>query len=58
MKVYLASTAPGNEDKKLTIKRRLLSFYHITHKQLEADKVFNKIKHENLSFRRKSKKTT
>ena len=52
MKIYLATTAPGNESQRergmLDIPRRLLSFYHISKKQLEVEKVFEVIKNENI----------
>ena len=55
MKIYLATTAPGNESQRergmLDIPKRLLSFYHISKKQLEVEKVFEVIKNENI-FRR------
>jgi len=44
MKIYLASTAPGNESKRprgmLDIHMRLLSYYLIKIKALEDHKVF------------------
>jgi len=51
MKIYLATTAPGNETVRergmLDIKNRLLSYYHIYKSLFECDKVFNVIKKEN-----------
>jgi hypothetical protein len=47
MIIYLASTAPGNEINNLQVKKRLLSFYHISKKTLENHYVFNLIKNEN-----------
>ena len=48
MKIYLASTAPGNEEQKKggmqPILNRLLSYYHIITKTLDNDKVFQVIK--------------
>lgn len=43
MKIYLAATAPGNEE-NIKVRYRLLSYFLIQKKQLEAHKVFNKIK--------------
>jgi hypothetical protein len=47
MKIYLASTAPGNEGseerERLDISKRLLSYHHIKEKILVSDKVFQAI---------------
>jgi hypothetical protein len=55
MKIYLASSAPGNEQQRergmLSIPRRLLSFFLVKMKMLENDKIFNVIKYENISSR-------
>ena len=55
MKIYLASSAPGNEIKRergmLPISKRLLSFYHIFTKKLECDLIFKSIKNENIFSR-------
>ena len=44
MKIYLAATAPGNEQQRergmLDIPRRLLSYFLIKNKMMENDKVF------------------
>jgi len=52
MKIYLATTAPGNETQRergmLPIARRLLSYYHIKEKILQCDEVFEAIKNEDL----------
>jgi len=42
MKIYLAATAPGNEERE-KIKRRLLSYFLINNKVMECDKVFERI---------------
>jgi hypothetical protein len=51
MKIYLASSAPGNESKRkegmLPIKQRLLSYYHIKIKTLENHLIFKVIQNEN-----------
>jgi hypothetical protein len=48
MRIYLASTGPGNETHRergmLPIHHRLLSYYHIVTKALGNDKVFEAIK--------------
>jgi len=48
MKIYLASTAPGNEGGKgllsLSIPKRLLSYHHIAHKILVSHIIFEAIK--------------
>lgn len=46
MKIYLASAAPNNENERTMLlhTNRLLSYYHITTKILENDKVFYAIK--------------
>ncbi len=48
MKIYLASAAPGNETQRergmLPISTRLLSYYHISRKELDCEKVFEAIK--------------
>jgi hypothetical protein len=48
MKIYLASTAPGNEAQRergtLPIRLRLLSYYHIWKKGFDEYKVFSAIK--------------
>lgn len=46
MKIYLAATAPGNEQQRgmLEIPRRLLSYFLIKFKIMENDKVFFNIK--------------
>lgn len=53
MRIYLASTAPGNEAVQnrtpLNISKRLLSYFCIQKKQLENHKVFNIIKIRNES---------
>jgi hypothetical protein len=50
MKIYLATTAPGNETIRkrgmMDIPRRLLSYYHILTKTLQVDLVFKSIKKE------------
>jgi len=50
MKIYLASSAPGNEKihkrGMLSIRRRLLSYHAIIYKTLENDSIFNIIKKE------------
>jgi len=50
MKIYLATTAPGNEAWRergmLNIPRRLLSYYHIIKKQFECDHVFKTVQKE------------
>ena len=60
MRIYLATTAPGNEVWRkrgmLSIPKRLLSYYHIVQKQFEADLVFQvvvdeKVVNENISSR-------
>ena len=47
MKIYLAATAPGNEQQRkrgmLELPRRLLSYFLIKHKMMEVDKVFESI---------------
>lgn len=47
MKIYLAATAPGNEQCHengfLPLPRRLLSYYFITTKMMETDIVFQNI---------------
>ena len=47
MKIYLASTAPGNEGCEeiphMILPFRLLSYYHIIKKVLSVDKVFYSI---------------
>ena len=47
MKIYLATTAPGNEQNRkygmLLIFQRLLSYYHIQKKQFECDKILQNI---------------
>ena len=47
MKIYLAATAPGNEQQResgmLDIPRRLLSYFLIKHQMMENDKVFKVI---------------
>jgi len=47
MKIYLAATAPGNEQQRergmLEIPRRLLSYFLIKYKMMENDKVFQNI---------------
>lgn len=56
MKIYLASSAPGNEKQRirgmLPIKKRLLSFYFIIENKLENQHLFNTIKNENILGRR------
>jgi len=52
MKIYLATSAPGNETSRkegmlFIITKRLLSYYHILHKQFETDKIFLIIKKVN-----------
>lgn len=51
MKVYLASTAPGNEAYReremLPIHARLLSYFCIIKKQFENNTVFEVIKKQN-----------
>lgn len=51
MKIYLASTAPGNEQQHkhgmLLIINRLISYYSIMTKMLENDKLFESIKRFN-----------
>jgi len=48
MKIYLAATAPGNEDRHkhgfLLLRRRLLSYYLIRKNLFESGTVFKKIK--------------
>ncbi len=48
MKIYLASTGPSNEEQRkfgmLPIYHRLLSYYHISEKALDNEKVFQAIK--------------
>ncbi len=48
MKIYLASTAPGNETQRekgmLSIPTRLLSYYHIRIDAFGSGKVFEAIK--------------
>ena len=55
MKIYLASSAPGNESQRergmLPINKRLLSYYFILYKKLENDKIFKCIKYENKQKR-------
>ena len=50
MKIYLATTAPGNETWRergmLDIPRRLLSYYHIIQRQFGVDLVFQTIASE------------
>jgi len=50
MKIYLATSAPGNESWRgrgmLDIPERLLSYYHILFKQFECHKIFKIIKKE------------
>lgn len=51
MKIYLATTAPGNEQSRKhnmhVIFHRLLSYYHIKMKQFECDAIFKAIKKYN-----------
>lgn len=53
MRLYLASSAPGNESQRergmLNIPKRLLSYYYIENKKLENHSIFNCIKNENIS---------
>jgi len=60
LKIYLATTAPGNESKRergmLDIQRRLLSYYHIKQKQFECDHVFICIKREYEQWGTKEKR--
>ena len=48
MIIYLAATAPGNEQKRergmLPISNRLLSYFLIKKKQFECDVIFTNIK--------------
>jgi len=50
MKIYLASTGPGNETQRergmLPIDKRLLSYYHIKDEQFQCHIVFQTIKKE------------
>jgi hypothetical protein len=63
MKIYLAGTAPGNENKKINkmIFRRLLSYYFLENNLMDNVKCFDLIKqtnYENLfSSSRLSKNT-
>lgn len=47
MKIYLAATAPGHDQKKpngfLLTPYRLISYFLIIHKKLESDIIFNNI---------------
>lgn len=45
MKIYLASTAPGNEGGgyMITTPNRLLSYYHVLKKEFYVDEVFDLI---------------
>lgn len=56
MKIYLATSAPGNETIRergmLNISKRLLSYYHIQNQLFECHKIFEVIRSENLSCRR------
>lgn len=53
MKIYLASTAPGSEE-RLNIEKRLLSYHLIVTKTLQCDKIFDNIKRNNgKSIRRR-----
>ena len=58
MKIYLASSAPGNEASRdrvmLNIPKRLLSFYFINGKKLENHLIFNAIKNESRRIRIKN----
>lgn len=59
MKIYLAATAPGNENEggkvgHILIKERLLSYFLISKKKFECDKVFKYIKNENLLRRNRT----
>jgi hypothetical protein len=51
MKIYLATTAPGNEQWReggmMNISRRLLSFFHILKNQFECREVLAAIIKEN-----------
>lgn len=51
MIIYLAATAPGNEQKRergmLLIKHRLLSYFYIANSLMENDQVFKRIKQYN-----------
>jgi hypothetical protein len=51
MIIYLANTAPGNEQKRpkgmLDIRKRLLSYHCIVKKILENHLIFKAIKNEN-----------
>lgn len=49
MKLYLSTTAPGNEDSgecigKVKVKRRLLSYFLIVSNQLEMHKLWKNMK--------------
>jgi len=59
MKIYLATTGPGNETVRergmLDISRRLLSYYHICNQLFECDKVLEVIKRENIHRRSRTK---
>ncbi len=47
MKIYLATTAPGNEQQRprgmLDVQRRLLSYFHVLHNMFECADVFGVI---------------
>lgn len=51
MKLYLAATAPGNEEREALkphpIHHRLLSYFFIATKGLECHTVFERIKNNN-----------
>jgi hypothetical protein len=59
MKLYLAATAPGNEErealKPLPIHHRLLSYFFIATKGLECHTVFERIKNNNRLCNRQLK---
>jgi len=59
MKIYLATSAPGNESQRergmLNIPERLLSYYHIIFKQFECHKIFKIIRREKKNENNNSK---
>ena len=55
MIIYLAASAPGNEQKRergfIPISHRLLSYFLIKKKQFECDVIFTNIKKHNKKWK-------
>lgn len=59
MKIYIASTAPGTENKNKFLKtdRRLFSYYHILENQLTTNDIYIQVIKYNENIFRKYRNT-